>query len=548
MRKKIERVYLGYLIFILLAFVYSLLIFRLRPQGRGLTDGYCELTLHKETPQKDNYSTIGYREIYSLTTEGIQGAYSHLVFLSIHQEVKVYVGNVCIYSMRDSSKNKFGRTPGCVWNDILLSSDYEGQEIRIEIIPVYKSSAGMVPRCYFGTKYGIVRMILTEEGPEFVMGLAAIILGLVYMVYVLFNASNSEVDRGIAWLGCFALMVGLWKMADNSLIKLLLPGLPAVSLLPFIALMLGVIPLILFIKKFYSARKQFFWYIYCWMSIAEMSICIILQYFDLKDFRETFVLTVAVILCGFGLFAGMFISEVRGTGWNERLLRNSFSVLICFMGIGLDFWAYFISGGTRTTIVGMLIFMIYGVSQGYAALNEARELAVVGMRASNYEKMAYHDQLTGLFNRSALAEDTEALGVAPDKAIVIIFDLNDLKKCNDNLGHDKGDIYIRESARLIQTIFEQLGRCYRTGGDEFCCLVLRHSLDSCKKQIELLRQKVAEYNKGSKDIHMAIACGCAMYDKRIDYDINDTAKRADQIMYEDKERLKKEAAGNKSNG
>lgn len=546
MKKKIRMTYFGYIIFILLVFVYSLFAFRLRPQGRGLTDGYTELTVHKQTSEKDYYSPVGFREIYTLSAEGIQGSYAHLVFLSIHQEVKVYVGNVCIYSMRASSKNRFGRSPGCVWNDILLNSDYEGQEIRIEIIPVYKSSVGTVPRCYFGTKYGIVRMILAEEGPEFAMGLATVVLGIVYMVYVLFNAANSEVDRGIGWLGCFALMVGLWKVSDSNLIKMFLPGLPAVCLIPFIALMLGVIPLILFIMKFYNAGKQLYWYGFCGLSIVEMAVCIVLQYFDFKDFRETFILTIGVIVIGFGLFVGMFISGVRREGWNERLLRNSFSVLICFMGIGLDFGAYFLSGGTRTTIIGMLIFMIYCVTQGYAALSEARELAVVGMRASNYERMAYHDQLTGLFNRSALAEDTDILGVAPGKVTVIILDLNDLKKCNDSLGHDKGDLYIRDSARLIESTFKDFGKCYRTGGDEFCCLVQKHSLDSCKKQIDLLRQRVEEYNKKSEDIHMAIACGYAMYDKRIDYDINDTAKRADRLMYEDKERLKKETAENKS--
>ncbi|MCM1569942.1 MAG: diguanylate cyclase [Roseburia sp.] len=543
MKSVIKKVYLGFIIFMILVFFYLLFAFRLKMQGQSPAEGYWELTAAKEASEKDSYSNVGFREIYTLSIDGIGDSYTHLMFQSIHQEVKVYVENVCIYSMRSSSKNRFGSTPGCVWNDVLLEQEYEGKDIRVEIIPVYKSSVGTVPKFYFGARYSIVGMILAEEAPGFLLSVTAILLGLVFIVYVAFNAANSEVNGGIAWLGAFALMLGVWKLTDGKAIKLLLPGFPAISMIPFIALMLGVIPLILFIKELYSTKEHVFWYIFCWMSIAEMIVCILLQYFNYMDFRETYSLTTAVIVMGFSLFVGMFIYEVRKEGWSTRLVRNTLSVLICFMGIGLDFGTYFLSGRTQTSVVGIVILLIYCVFQGYVAFSEARELTMVGLRAQNYEQMAYHDQLTGLFNRSALTEDTDPVTFEPEKAIMVMFDLNNLKKCNDSLGHDKGDTYIRDSAQLIQTTFKDFGKCYRTGGDEFCCLVTKHSLDRCKKQIELLRQKEAEYNKKSEDIHMAIACGYAKYDKRIDYDINDTARRADKFMYEDKERLKAEAAG-----
>lgn len=55
--------------------------------------------------------------------------------------------------------------------------------------------------------------------------------------------------------------------------------------------------------------------------------------------------------------------------------------------------------------------------------------------------------------------------------MVVTFDLNNLKNCNDNYGHRVGDAYIINAARIIENTFERYGKCYRIGGDEFCCII-----------------------------------------------------------------------------
>ena len=64
--------------------------------------------------------------------------------------------------------------------------------------------------------------------------------------------------------------------------------------------------------------------------------------------------------------------------------------------------------------------------------------------------------------------------------MVVTFDLNNLKMCNDNYGHSSGDAYIIHSAHIIETTFDRFGKCYRIGGDEFCCLIP----DAAEFQIE----------------------------------------------------------------
>ena len=119
-----------------------------------------------------------------------------------------------------------------------------------------------------------------------------------------------------------------------------------------------------------------------------------------------------------------------------------------------------------------------------------------------------------------------------------MFDLNDLKKLNDILGHIEGDRYLTDSADLIQKIFGRYGKIYRIGGDEFCIIMKNTSENKISSLIQQLIQDEAAYNKQSQTVHMQIAFGYAKYDAGLDADLDQTRCRADVLMYENKKQLK----------
>ena len=86
-------------------------------------------------------------------------------------------------------------------------------------------------------------------------------------------------------------------------------------------------------------------------------------------------------------------------------------------------------------------------------------------------QMAFSDPLTGVKNKMAYIEDVGCFeqriedGALHDFGLVV-FDLNDLKKTNDTLGHDAGDNYIKQGSSLICNSFKH-SPVYRIGGDEF---------------------------------------------------------------------------------
>ena len=84
--------------------------------------------------------------------------------------------------------------------------------------------------------------------------------------------------------------------------------------------------------------------------------------------------------------------------------------------------------------------------------------------------LATHDELTGLFNRSAMVEETERLVAAQGRFCLCMIDLDRFKVVNDSLGHRAGDMLLKEVAKRLQSYLASK-QAFRLGGDEFALLM-----------------------------------------------------------------------------
>jgi len=147
------------------------------------------------------------------------------------------------------------------------------------------------------------------------------------------------------------------------------------------------------------------------------------------------------------------------------------------------------------------------------------------------------DALTGVKNRHAylVAEERmneQIAGNDGKEFAVVILDVNDLKRVNDNEGHAAGDQYIRDACKVICDIFDH-SPVFRVGGDEFAVI----AQGSDYEQIDELVARVDERNATARqDGGVVIACGMAK--REGDPTVATVFERADQRMYEDKNRLK----------
>jgi len=156
------------------------------------------------------------------------------------------------------------------------------------------------------------------------------------------------------------------------------------------------------------------------------------------------------------------------------------------------------------------------------------------------EYKAYHDELTGLANKS-LFEDRLRQAIARTKRggkkfALFFIDLNKFKWVNDNLGHDTGDVVLKRVSQLVSKDMREEDTFARLGGDEF--VVIMENINH-KDESQMLAQKILKrveepiYHKENK-INISASIGVSIYPDDSD-DINKLIKYADLAMYSAKE-------------
>lgn len=157
------------------------------------------------------------------------------------------------------------------------------------------------------------------------------------------------------------------------------------------------------------------------------------------------------------------------------------------------------------------------------------------------ERMARQDELTGVKNKNAFTEQSKII----DKKImtskvnikfaVVICDINNLKYMNDTRGHSFGDEAIKSTSRMICDVFKH-SPVFRIGGDEFAIFLSNHDFENRDRLLQELKEHSSE-NKRTRT-GPVVACGMADYEEDKDKDFNDVFKRADALMYENKNMIK----------
>ena len=109
----------------------------------------------------------------------------------------------------------------------------------------------------------------------------------------------------------------------------------------------------------------------------------------------------------------------------------------------------------------------------------AAELAAVAIEHQRQSEalvhQSMHDALTGLLNRTVLlSRITQAINDAKEKGgrfYILILDLDRFKEINDALGHPVGDVLLQQVGERLQTLLDEQGTVFRSGGDEFSILI-----------------------------------------------------------------------------
>jgi len=154
-----------------------------------------------------------------------------------------------------------------------------------------------------------------------------------------------------------------------------------------------------------------------------------------------------------------------------------------------------------------------------------------------YYYLYRHDALTGLYNRygfNAVVDEDYAKG-APGKVGMMILDIDDFKRINDQYGHDNGDVVLRGIADIIRKSFCDQNYYCRWGGEEFT--VYLHCEHDYAEAAERFRRRVEEaaFQSGQLVMKVTVSVGLCVAQSMENTDVAMLVNHADRCLYKAKD-------------
>jgi diguanylate cyclase (GGDEF)-like protein len=154
--------------------------------------------------------------------------------------------------------------------------------------------------------------------------------------------------------------------------------------------------------------------------------------------------------------------------------------------------------------------------------------------------IAFHDDLTSLPNRLMLTQRLDqALSRhrrASMRLAILYMNLDRFKVINDSLGHEAGDVLLRQVAERLRAQSREGDTVARVGGDEFVVLMENcwNSADVSACAQRLVEQLSVPYLLDQKDCHVTLSIGISTFPAD-GSDSQSLLKAADVAMYRAKE-------------
>ncbi|MEO6117572.1 MAG: diguanylate cyclase [Methylotenera sp.] len=156
------------------------------------------------------------------------------------------------------------------------------------------------------------------------------------------------------------------------------------------------------------------------------------------------------------------------------------------------------------------------------------------------EKYAYFDPLTNLPNRRMLLNRLNhslAQAQRHERPMALLFlDLDYFKKINDSLGHDAGDVILKEVAARLSACVRTDDTVSRLGGDEFVIILTEIAQ---VRDAQLVAEKILDSFKqpisiNGQEITISTSIGIAVRSNEMEATVEELMKHADMAMYEAK--------------
>ena len=149
-------------------------------------------------------------------------------------------------------------------------------------------------------------------------------------------------------------------------------------------------------------------------------------------------------------------------------------------------------------------------------------------------RVAYRDELTGLYNRRFVVEKLAQDLMEPNRQdALVMIDVDDFKHVNDCYGHDAGDMVLVCISNIMESVCRR-HKVIRWGGEDFLIILMAVTKQECYEVCEEIRKEIQAFPflQGNTTFYCTVTLGISLYDKEQSFKMNMT--HADMALYRGK--------------
>lgn len=192
----------------------------------------------------------------------------------------------------------------------------------------------------------------------------------------------------------------------------------------------------------------------------------------------------------------------------------------------------------RQSLFAVVLAMLVGITIGLAMYRANTRISNrLSDNVGDLRRLAMHDGLTGLLNRTAMTQKIEKLVDDGEAFAVLYMDLDGFKQVNDVHGHGSGDTFLMMAASRIRGRIRGVDSIARMGGDEFVGLL--HGIAEQDEAIQVARHIIEAFESAFVHDEIAtkigISIGICIAPENA-HSADDVLHKADRAMYRAKNR------------
>ncbi len=393
--------------------------------------------------------------------------------------VQAYAGVREIFSF-GTEEIKNNRFLGSGYVFIRLPYDMQGKNLKIRFIVNEDDSMTDIGSIRLEKSDAILRTYANRNATSVYLNSFIMIFGVALIILGFSVRRRGKDYLTLILIGAFSVLIGHWSNCQGKIYEIFSDRITMLSVHEFICLYTAPIPMAVYIWQRHKGeggtKETVLKLAIAVTVIFDVTACI-LHVTNVARFPRTlgvFHLTGAICLVA---IIAVCVTHIKKDRMSDLVINLAFFQVAAaaFLDIfRLNIQKRFLPNMDIITEVSFLpmgvIIFITMLTAGYlfniyeTVLSEAEREALT--------RIAYHDTLTGIYNRAKADQKFEELDATDSAAAMVNFDVNGLKYVNDNFGHEEGDKLLKNVAGIIEKCFGEIGTYYRMSGDEFLSIIV----------------------------------------------------------------------------